>query len=90
VTLSFVQYANGRRNGRRCVRNRRTGRRCRITYVRGRLVVSGKFGLNTLRFQGRITRRKTLAPGTYTLIVSAKDPSGNVSRTRSTTLTLRR
>jgi virginiamycin B lyase len=79
VTLSFVQYANGRRNGRRCVRNRRSGRRCRITYVRGKLVVSGKLGLNKLRFQGRITRRKTLAPGTYSLIVSAKDPSGNVS-----------
>jgi streptogramin lyase len=90
VTLSFVQYANGRRNGRRCVRNRRTGRRCRITYVRGKLIVSGKSGLNKLRFQGRITRRKKLAPGTYSLIVSAKDPSGNVSRTRSTTLTLRR
>jgi hypothetical protein len=88
VTLKFVQYATGRRKGSRCVRNRRTGRRCRITLLRGTLVVSGRSGTNRLRFQGRISRRRKLKPGRYTLLVSAKDAAGNVAKTKQTTLTL--
>ena len=72
------------------MRNRRSGRRCRITLVRGTLVLSGKAGANTVRFQGRIARRRTLAPGAYTLQLSAKDAAGNLSKTKQTTLTLRR
>jgi hypothetical protein len=88
VTLSFLQYASGRKLGSRCVLRRTTGRRCTITYTRGTLVVTGKAGLNKLRFAGRLSRSKTLKPGRYTLAMNAKDAAGNVSRTVKTTLTL--
>jgi hypothetical protein len=90
VTFSFVQYANGRKKGARCVLNRRTGRHCRITLIRGTFVVSGKAGGNKLEFQGRISRRKRLAPGSYTLQLSARDAAGNVSATRQATFRLMR
>ena len=90
VTLSYLQYASGRKKGSRCLLKQRTGRRCTITYTRGKLVVSGKKGLNKLRFQGRLSRSKTLKPGRYTMVISAKDPAGNVSKSQKTTLTLKK
>jgi len=87
VTLQFVQYANGRRKGHRCVRARRTGRRCRITYVRGLLAINARAGNNKLTFKGKIAR-KTLRPGRYLVLVSATDSAGNLSRTRQVRLTV--
>jgi hypothetical protein len=90
VTLSFLQFASGRKKGSRCVLNGRTGKRCTISYTRGKLVVSGKTGLNKLRFQGRLSRSKALKPGKYTMVISAKDAAGNVSRSQKTTVTLKK
>ena len=90
VTLSFLQYASGRKKGSRCLLKQRTGKRCTITYTRGKLVVSGKKGLNKLRFQGRLSRSKTLKPGKYTMVIAAKDAAGNVSKSQKTTITVKK
>jgi Tol biopolymer transport system component len=39
-------------------------------------------GLNTLRFQGRVSRRKRLRPGTYRVMIGATDAAGNRSAPR--------
>jgi hypothetical protein len=56
--------------------------------VRGTLTVPGRAGTNRLRFQGRISSRRRLALGTYTVRVSARDAAGNVSATRTFRITL--
>ena len=84
VTLSFSRKARGRRVGRRCVkptRRNRTRRRCTRYVKAGTLRINGKAGTNRVRFQGRLTRRKRLALGSYRLTVGATDGAGNKSRT---------
>jgi Tol biopolymer transport system component len=39
-------------------------------------------GLNTLRFQGRVSRRKRLRLGTYRVVIGATDSAGNRSKAR--------
>jgi Tol biopolymer transport system component len=68
VTLRFRRARPGRRVRGRCVRPTRLNRnRPRCTrYVRaGRFSFDGKQGNNSVRFQGRLTRRKRLPIGRY-------------------------
>ena len=39
-------------------------------------------GLNTVRFQGRLSRRKRLRLGTYRVVIGATDAAGNRSTPR--------
>jgi uncharacterized repeat protein (TIGR01451 family) len=55
---------------------------------RGVLSVRGHAGLNKLRFQGRLSRRKSLAPGRYRLTLRATDPFGNRSAIKKLSFTL--
>ncbi len=57
---------------------RRRGRRYRK--VRTTIRVRGDTGGNSVRFQGRLSRRKRLGPGSYRLTVVAKDKQGLRSR----------
>ncbi|HEV7460052.1 MAG TPA: hypothetical protein VGN78_05925 [Solirubrobacteraceae bacterium] len=41
-----------------------------------------------MRFQGRITRRKKLKPGRYTLVITATNSAGQRSLPRSLTFTI--
>ncbi len=88
TTVSFGQTRRGRKKGKRCIVGRRTGSRCSFLAIKGSLVVSANAGLNKLRFQGRLSTRRKLAPGSYTVLISARDAAGNVSSTRSTRITL--
>jgi hypothetical protein len=64
---------------------RRTGRR----YVRaGTLKRSARAGRNRLRFQGRLTRRRSLRPGAYRLVVVATDSAGQKSARRTASFRL--
>jgi len=84
VTLTFSRKTRGRRVGRRCVkptRRNRTRRRCTRYVKAGTLRFNGKAGTNRVRFQGRLSRRKRLALGSYRLTVGATDSAGNKSRT---------
>ena len=56
--------------------------------LRGRVRLNGRAGLNTVRFAGRVSRRKTLRPGVYRLSVRAADAAGNRSATKGPRFTL--
>lgn len=82
VTLTFSQPTTGRRVGRSCRRaTARTQRRprCTIANVRGRLLLDGVQGANSLAFKGRLTARRHLAAGRYKLAAVAVDAAGNGS-----------
>ena len=56
--------------------------------LRGRLRLDGRAGLNSVRFAGRVSRRKTLRPGVYQLSIRATDAAGNRSAAKGTRFTL--
>lgn len=45
----------------------------------GTLSAAGHAGLNRLRFQGRLSKHKTLKPGRYRVTITAADSFGNRS-----------
>jgi hypothetical protein len=50
----------------------------------GVLTVGAHAGLNTVRFAGRLTPRRSLLPGAYRLTLLAKDAAGNASKAQRT------
>jgi hypothetical protein len=71
VTFAFARKATGRH----------------VRFVKaGSLIVSGRTGANTLRFQGRLPGRKKLRPGSYRVTAVAQDGFGNKSTPRRLTL----
>jgi hypothetical protein len=93
VGLTFERVKAGRKVGRRCARpSRRMKRRKRcIRLVRaGHLSVNARAGLNQMRFEGRLSRRRRLKPGRYLLTASATDRNGNRARPKSTRFTVLR
>jgi hypothetical protein len=83
VTLSFERALSGRRVRGRCVkptsRNRRARTCTRYSPVRTKIRVKAKKGTNRLVFQGRLSRRQSLSPGTYRVTVVARDGQGATS-----------
>jgi hypothetical protein len=45
-------------------------------------VAGAHAGLNRVRFQGRVSRRKTLRLGTYRVAIGARDAARNRARTK--------
>jgi Big-like domain-containing protein len=84
VTLSFQQKTVGRRAGSRCVKltPRNRGKRACSRFVTKGSTRSmlGKVGLNRVRFQGRLTRSKRLALGTYRVVVKTSNAAGRTQR----------
>jgi hypothetical protein len=82
VTLAFTQRLPGRKVNGKCVsqtkRNRRKGA-CTRTVTRGALSFTGHSGTNNVSFQGGISHSKKLAPGTYTLVITATNSAGQHS-----------
>ena len=56
----------------------------------GAITARGRAGANRLRFQGRLTGTRRLAPGSYRLTLIATDPAGNRSRPATARFTLLR
>jgi Tol biopolymer transport system component len=82
ATFSFQRARPGRRVGRRCARptpRNRTRRPCKRFVRAGSFRFAAKAGANRVRFQGRLTRSRRLAQGSYRVIVSARDAAGNTS-----------
>jgi hypothetical protein len=79
VTLVFERSVNGRKAGSRCIKRARTSRACNRFTKSGTLTVSGRVGDNRLRFQGRLSRQRTLKPGRYRVTATARDTLGNRS-----------
>jgi virginiamycin B lyase len=94
TTFTFRQMLPGRRVGSRCLaptRARRNRRRCtRLIRVSPSLSYKTSAARHRLKFQGRLSRRKTLKPGRYQLTLQAIDAAKNRSRARTTTLTVLR
>jgi hypothetical protein len=83
VTLTFRRATAGRRAGRRCVKPRRANRhrkRCTRFVRAGTLRVDAHAGANRLRFQGRVSIRRSLKPGRYRVTLVARDSAGRVSK----------
>jgi hypothetical protein len=84
VTLSFERVTRGRKVGKRCVKAKRSNRRrksCkRYAAVKPVLTFRDQAaGTRGIRFEGRLSRRKTLKPGGYRLTLRARDAAGNRS-----------
>lgn len=90
VALGFARAVPGRRVGGRCVRPRSGAERRCTRYVRlkGAIRVRGRKGLNLVRFQGRLSRRRSLAPGRYRLTATVPGTSGRPSAAPSVRFTL--
>jgi hypothetical protein len=88
MRFTFTKRVTGRKVGRRCLAHRAKGRRCTRTVKAGTRVFSAHAGRDKLRFQGRISARKRLRPGRYTLTVRATDSRGRRSAPRSLKFTI--
>ena len=78
MSFTFTQTASGRAVNHRCVApTRRNARRprCRRTIVGGTLAFAGHSGANAVRFAGRLSPRRRLQPGRWTLVIAATVPS---------------
>ena len=87
VTFSFTQPGQGRRVGKRCLRHTKHNghkRHCTLTTT---LSFSGHSGVNRVHFDGRLARHKKLAPGRYTLIITATNTAGQHAQ-RTLTFTI--
>jgi DNA-binding beta-propeller fold protein YncE len=89
VKLNFTQSVKGRKVGGRCLpHGKRSAKKCTLTVSRGKLTLSGKQGRNKIHFEGRLSRRKALKPGSYTLILTATDSAGVTSAPKRLTFTI--
>lgn len=91
LKLTFTQSLSGYKAGKRCIakshKNRHT-RPCQRTVTAGTLTFpNGHPGVNTITFQGRLSRKKKLRPGRYTLQISATAATGH-STSRKLTFTI--
>lgn len=88
TVLAFTQTITGRRVSGRCVRQTRHNghkRSCRLKVTVATTTVAGHAGRNKVAFTGKISRHRTLAPGSYTLVLTAT----NSARQQSARKTLR-
>ncbi len=93
VTMTVRRTIRGYRRGRSCSVRKparvKKPRRCTSRRRVGALRTAGRTGANSVKFSGRVSRRR-LARGSYRLSLVAVDPAGNRSRTRSVSFTIAR
>ncbi len=58
------------------------------TVTAGKLTFAGHDGTNKVAFQGRVSAKKKLAPGRYTLVIAATDAAGVRSAPKSLSFTI--
>jgi hypothetical protein len=58
------------------------------TVTAGKLIFKGHSGANRVAFQGRLSAKKTLGPGRYTLVIAATDSAGTHSAPKSLGFTI--
>jgi hypothetical protein len=83
LALSFERALPGRKVGRTCQKpsRRNRGKRPCTRYLRvnQNVVLPVEAGARKIRFQGRLTRRRSLPPGLYRMTLRARDAAGNRS-----------
>jgi hypothetical protein len=91
ITLTFKRAASGRRVRGKCVGQSRSNSRqakCALTGTAGSLKMSAGKGADTIYFDGLLSRRKTLAPGHYTLTITAVDSARRRAMSRPLRFTI--
>jgi hypothetical protein len=91
VTFAFMQRVPGRKVNGRCVAQTNSNHNdptCKRTVLRGILSFAGHTGKNEASFQGRVSRKKKLLPGRYTLVITATNAARQRSKPRSLTFTI--
>ena len=89
VVFVFARQLPGRKvNGKCVVPNRKNAKRhrCKRSVRAGKLSFTAHGAANKIFFQGRISRKHRLAPGSYTLTIIASNSSGSTSRSLSFTI----
>jgi Carboxypeptidase regulatory-like domain len=82
VSFAFTQQLSGRELKGKCVAQTRKNRHkpaCKRAVSAGALSFTGHGGVNRVVFQGRISSSKRLGLGSYTLLITAKNGSGQSS-----------
>jgi alpha-tubulin suppressor-like RCC1 family protein len=90
VSFAFTEPLGGRRVGGKCVgqtANNRHRAKCTRAVTRGTLSVTEASGRDKLAFQGRAPS-KQLAPGRYTLVITATNAAGQQSKPHSVSFTI--
>jgi hypothetical protein len=90
VNLGFARQLTGRMVRGKCVQGTPAVPRSSCIRVQtvGALSFTGRAGVSTVSFQGRLSSAKKLAPGTYTLTITATNTSKQQSAPRSLTFTV--
>jgi streptogramin lyase len=91
VHVTFTQVVNGRKVKKRCVAPTHSNihrRACTRTVSRGALTFAAHPGGDRIVFQGRLTRSRKLAPGSYTVTFVAVNTAGQRSQARSLRFTI--
>lgn len=91
-TVVFQRAQPGRRFGGKCAKPtaaNRDGKAC-VRYVSaGQLSpFAGKAGANKVKFQGRLSRARSLAAGTYRVVIRARDAAGNAAKKNGPSFTI--
>ena len=91
VSFGFRRLVTGRRVHSRCVaqtRRNRTAKSCTREVPAGQLGLTGHSGRNSVKFFGWTSRSSHLAPGRYTLVVTATSSTGLRSAPASLSFTI--
>jgi Tol biopolymer transport system component len=92
VTLGFQKKTTGRRVGGKCRKQtsrNRSKKRCNRFVSAGSIpAFAGKVGLNSVRFQGRLTRTKRLGLGSYRIVLNVVDNAANKSKRNGPSFTI--
>jgi hypothetical protein len=92
VRFAFTQRLRGRRVGHGCAAQSTKNRHrpnCTRTVTRGTLLFIVGAGAHRVRFDGRLSEHKKLAPGRYALIITATGGAGRPA-TKTLTFTIAR
>jgi virginiamycin B lyase len=95
TTFAFARKTKGFRSGKRCVAHKPKGhkkaKRCtRFVTTKPTLSFNTAAGSHTLEFEGRLSKRKKLKPGSYRLSVTSVDAAGNKSKAKTASFRLLR
>ena len=74
VRFAFAQRVRGRKVNGKCVAQTKRNKRkpgCNRTVVRGSLQFTGHAGVNSVHFEGRVSKKRKLKPGKYTVLITA-------------------
>ncbi|HEX3911349.1 MAG TPA: choice-of-anchor Q domain-containing protein [Solirubrobacteraceae bacterium] len=91
LRLAFLQQRGGRKVKGKCLAPSGKNRgkpRCKRSLARGVLAVPGKAGANKIGFQGRVSRKVKLAPGSYTVVITAVAAGGQRSSPKRLSFTI--